>query len=94
MGRTIVKDGKKSSGSVKVAKPSGQVVADTLAKADKDKSPKTGGTRIISCTCRSEFQDRTYGAGRRVHNLGPRTAGSNTRMARCTVCATEKVADL
>ena len=27
------------------------------------------GTKILSCTCKSDFQDNTYGKGLRVHNL-------------------------
>lgn len=46
-------------------------------------------TRIMPCTCRHEFQDRTYGAGKRVHNYAP---GNRTKRDewRCTVCGVKK----
>lgn len=40
------------------------------------------GTVILKCDCQSEFQDRTYGKGMRVHNR----SGKNNRIAYCTVC--------
>lgn len=41
-------------------------------------------TKILPCTCESAFQDRRYGAGRRLHNQ--RTKHKDEW--RCTVCAT------
>lgn len=40
-------------------------------------------TEVRPCTCKHEFQDREYGRGMRVHNLGK-------DKARCTVCSAEK----
>ena len=37
-------------------------------------------TDLIKCTCVSEFQDKTYGAGIRVGNL------TSSGQLRCTVC--------
>jgi len=37
-------------------------------------------TKIINCECKSEFQDKRYGPGKRVGNLNDK--GSAT----CTVC--------
>lgn len=40
---------------------------------------------ILPCTCRNEYQDRLYGAGRRVHNE-TKTPPAMPRQYRCTVC--------
>lgn len=42
------------------------------------------GTEVRPCNCRSAFQDKRYGVGRRLHNLRPQTG------ATCTVCGTKK----
>jgi hypothetical protein len=39
---------------------------------------------ILSCSCSSEFQDKRYGHGKRVHNEMAKDG------ARCTVCGTVK----
>jgi len=45
------------------------------------------GERIIMhCSCESDFQDKMYGVGMRVHN----DMTSKENMARCTVCGTER----
>lgn len=44
-------------------------------------------TKIMPCSCTHPFQDRTYGAGRRVHNWTVKPEGW-----RCTVCASHKPA--
>lgn len=49
---------------------------------EKPKTPKAG-TVIRRCTCSHEYQDKTYGAGMRVHNIAKKGDG-----ARCTICAT------
>ena len=41
------------------------------------------GTEVRDCICVSGFQDREYGAGKRLHNVGK--GGS-----RCTVCGDGK----
>jgi len=41
-------------------------------------------TIIKGCSCQHEFQDKTYGKGNRVHNIG--VNGQQT----CTVCGTKK----
>lgn len=43
-------------------------------------------TKILPCTCDHDFQDRTYGSRRRVHN---ETVGTPPKY-RCTVCSDEK----
>ena len=42
------------------------------------------GTIIKVCTCDNEYQDKHYGANRRVHNLC-----NKDEKARCTVCGKE-----
>lgn len=42
-------------------------------------------TTIKMCTCKSDFQDRTYGKNMRIHNL--KDAGKG---AVCTVCGNLK----
>lgn len=45
----------------------------------------TGNTKLVKCTCKSNYQDKTYGKGMRIHNkMG---AG---RGWRCTICSTTK----
>lgn len=39
--------------------------------------------RILTCSCRSAFQDKRYGLDKRVHN--PRY-GKSEGQFRCTVC--------
>ena len=44
---------------------------------------------ILNCTCSHEFQDETYGKGRRVMN--PATEkGKKPNQYRCTVCSALK----
>ncbi len=43
-------------------------------------------TKIIVCTCRSEFQDKLYGISRRVYNL---CGAGDKNKYRCTVCQKE-----
>lgn len=46
-------------------------------------------TKIMPCICKHEFQDRTYGMGKRVHNST--LANDRGREAwRCTVCGVKK----
>lgn len=45
---------------------------------------KYTGTAVMACTCKNKFQDERYGAGKRVHNLGPKSG------ATCTVCGNTK----
>ncbi len=42
------------------------------------------GTVVLSCTCKSDFQDHRYGRGKRVHNVGLKDN------ATCTVCGSRK----
>lgn len=45
-------------------------------------------TKEYTCTqkgCDSDFQDKTYGKGRRVHNLSP-----DGKRAKCTVCGNKR----
>ena len=43
-------------------------------------------TRIMPCTCKSEYQDKRYGKGKRVFNSMVKEGSY-----RCTVCSKEKV---
>lgn len=43
---------------------------------------------IMQCSCKSEFQDKTYGKGQRVHNVGQKSK-ANPPMV-CTVCGSKK----
>lgn len=38
---------------------------------------------IKKCTCKHEYQDRTYGKGNRVMNL---KQGKSIKSVKCTVC--------
>lgn len=49
----------------------------TPGQGSNDHTVKT--TKVISCTCKHEYQDKKYGAGNRVMN--PYKGGY-----RCTVC--------
>jgi len=40
---------------------------------------------LLACTCKHPYQDRKYGKGQRVHNVGKAKVGSG-RIARCTAC--------
>lgn len=42
------------------------------------------GVVIAPCVCKHPYQDKKYGTGLRVHNLGKKTKN-------CTVCGKEKV---
>lgn len=45
-------------------------------------------TIVKDCKCKHEYQDATYGKGRRIHNY---LAGSGAvNKVRCTVCTDEK----
>ena len=44
--------------------------------------------KIMICGCKSEFQDKRYGAQQHVHNSG-KDLGKDTSY-RCTVCGTVK----
>jgi hypothetical protein len=44
-------------------------------------------TKIMPCTCESEFQDKTYGRNLRLFN---QTRKSDGKLYRCTVCGKEK----
>ena len=41
--------------------------------------------KILTCTCESPFQDKRYGASKRVHNWAEKK-----RLFRCTVCKSER----
>jgi hypothetical protein len=44
-------------------------------------------TKIMPCSCLSDFQDKTYGKNLRLFN---QTRKSNSTVYRCTVCGKEK----
>lgn len=56
-----------------------------MAKNDNVNVTKAtkNGTKIVACTCKDAFQDRTYGKGQRVANGG-------AKGSRCTVCGAVK----
>lgn len=45
----------------------------------------TTPTVVLKCTCESEFQDKEYGKGMRLHNVCQKGTGQY-RLAYCTVC--------
>ena len=46
-------------------------------------------SKVLSCSCKHEFQDRVYGNQNRVHTGGkPDSSGIQT--FKCTVCSNEK----
>lgn len=45
-------------------------------------------TKVMQCTCNSEFQDKTYGKGMRLFNL--RDEKKHPNEATCTVCGAKK----
>ncbi len=44
---------------------------------------------IATCNCEHEYQDESYGPGRRVHNKTTKRVGEAS-VYRCTVCGAEK----
>ena len=42
--------------------------------------------KIEKCVCASKYQDKAYGTGLRVHNVGKKKEGGT--LLRCTVCRT------
>ena len=47
---------------------------------------------IRKCNCVSDFQDKKYGLGRRVHNELGRDRGGRSGGLRCSVCTDTKSA--
>lgn len=47
---------------------------------------------ILRCTCKHDFQDKTYGSGMRVHNPCPPKGKTDDPKYRCTVCGAERTA--
>ena len=45
-------------------------------------------TKIIKCSCKSEYQDKKYGTGKRVHN-STNVGQDGARVYRCTVCGND-----
>lgn len=43
-------------------------------------------TKILLCSCESQYQDARYGPRRRVHNQTQQDAAPSDREWRCTVC--------
>lgn len=48
----------------------------------------TKDIKILPCSCKHEFQDKTYGVGKRLMNHAPQKGGKPNRY-RCTVCQKE-----
>lgn len=79
----------KSKTQKEAKKPSTKDVSVSSKKTDatkpaKEEKGKAGcGTVVRSCNCTSDFQDKMYGRGMRVMNVG----GSSTAPRySCTVC--------
>ena len=51
--------------------------------ADIEQKAAKTGTVILKCSCSSEYQDKRYGKGMRVHNIGKEGRA-------CTVCGNRK----
>jgi hypothetical protein len=54
----------------------------------KKTNPLLGKARVKPCTCISNYQDRVYGRGKRLHNICLRSGGGLA--CRCTVCSNEQ----
>ena len=77
------KEAKKASVDAKTKKSSG-----TKEPKVKEEKGRAGmGTVLRNCTCASEFQDRTYGRGIRVFNVG---GTRESPKYSCTVCRANK----
>lgn len=51
------------------------------------------GSKVLKCSCVSEFQDKEYGKGMRVFSPTAKVdKSSGRRQWRCTVCKTLKTA--
>jgi hypothetical protein len=57
-----------------------------MAGEKKQTTTVKSGTAVIRCDCRHPYQDRVYGAGRRLGNFTKSMKGER-RQARCTVCS-------
>lgn len=44
-------------------------------------------TKVISCSCKNEYQDKVYGMNKRLGNV--KGDKSDSDIARCTVCGKE-----
>ena len=47
-----------------------------------------GNTKLKTCNCKSEFQDKQYGKDQRVHNRTKQAMGKESKW-RCTICLKE-----
>ena len=45
-------------------------------------------SKILTCTCEHEYQDKIYGKNKRVHN---QTKKQDGKVWRCTVCSKERI---
>lgn len=61
-------------------------MADVKEVAPKGKDTKSKGSTVRRCTCAHAWQDKTHGAGNRVHN-------SCLKGWRCTGCANVHVSN-
>jgi hypothetical protein len=46
-------------------------------------------TKVIKCTCESEYQDRVYGTNNRLGNKTDKSSNKDRQTYRCTVCKKE-----
>ena len=46
------------------------------------------GTKIVKCTCKNTWMDKTYGAKHRIYNTYKDKSGRGLN-GRCTVCTKE-----
>jgi len=60
-----------------------------MAKEKKAEHQETTSHVMISiCSCKHEYQDQKYGAGKRVFNIGQKD--KNKLEGNCTVCGKRK----
>jgi hypothetical protein len=60
-------------------------MANNESAETKSKPTIKGGTKVMRCSCKHEFQDERHGSGMRVHNRTTSGKGG----WRCTVCLNE-----
>lgn len=58
-----------------------------MAKKVEEKVKVSGITsKVLTCKCKNEYQDRRYGVGKRVMNALGGGKGGKAGEYRCTVC--------
>lgn len=76
--------GHKDKKSAKTAKAKDEKKPEAAAApAPKATKKDLGSSTILACTCVSEYQDKAYGKGQRVFNIGSQSRN-------CTVCGAKR----